>query len=131
MAIDRIGKGGGPKVPESNEAGAPARAPSATRPFEVRTEKTAQAHAAHAATEVSPVASSPLERLRAGEIDVNRYVDLKVDEATAHLDGMRPAQLDAVKKMLRDQIATDPALVDLVKHAAGSAPSVTQGGDEE
>jgi hypothetical protein len=67
-------------------------------------------------------AATPLERLRAGQIDVNTYMDQKVTEATAHLRGLRPSELDSIQRMLRDKLASDPALADLVKGATGHMP---------
>jgi hypothetical protein len=78
---------------------------------------------ARRAAQVDPATASPLERLRTGAIDLNGYLDMKVDAATAHLQGLSPKEMGAVKKMLRDQIASDPALSDLVKQATGSAPT--------
>jgi hypothetical protein len=126
MGIDRIGKGGAP--PPSTPPVAPkgagpserVRGPEPSRPFEVRPER---ANEAAKSSGIAPVGTSPLERLRAGHIDVNGYVDLKVEQATAHLQGLSPVELGAVKSMLREQIATDPALADLVKQATGSVPT--------
>jgi hypothetical protein len=117
MGIDRIGKGGG--VGKPPEIGGTPAAKETGRPFEVQ-----KGQAPKPAEAIQK--SSPLERLRAGEIDVNGYVDLKVEEATAHLKAMPADELDAIRKMLRDQMATDPALLDLVKSATGSAPSVPE-----
>ncbi len=119
MAIDRIGKGGGPpQVPETGSTGAVQPKDRAERPFQVE-----RAHEAHKADAAQPLdATSPLARLRAGEIDVHGYIDLKVDEATASLKGLPPAQLDEIKKVLRDQMATDPGLADLVRTATGQTP---------
>ena len=61
-------------------------------------------------------------RLHAGEIDVNRYMDLKVDEATRGLHGVPRAELDAIKQALRDQMATDPGLTGLIRTATGQIP---------
>ncbi len=118
MAIDRIGKGGVP--PQVPDAGAvqPKGVTAAERPFQVdRAQGTQKADATQALD-----ATSPLARLRAGEIDVHGYIDLKVDEATASLKGLPPAQLDEIKKVLRDQMATDPGLADLVRTATGQMP---------
>lgn len=123
MAIDRIGKGGTlPQVPDTAGPGA-AQKTGAT--FEVgRTESATGADATTKATGIEGTsASSPLARLRAGEVDVNGYVDLKVDEATKGLHGLPPADLAEIKSMLRDQIRTDPGLADLVKTATGKMPS--------
>ena len=123
MGIDRIGKGSAP--PPSGPTGpkGPGSAEGAARPFEVkRPVESSGAAGAAGVSPVSPAISSPLEQLRAGKIDVNGYVDLKVDAATSHLRGMEPTELADVKKMLRDQIASDPALSDLVKQATGMTP---------
>lgn len=132
MPIDRIGKGGAPppstppvspKGPASSER---VRGPEPSRPFEVRSDRMDRMDRAAETAKtsgVSGVGMSPLERLRAGQIDVNGYVDLKVEQATAHLHGLSSVELDEVKSMLRDQIATDPALADLVKQATGSVPT--------
>ena len=117
MGIDRIGKGA-PPVPPKPAAGAdPARAEKA---FEVRPTNTAGSAA------VAPAAASargPLERLRAGEIDLDRYLDIKVTEATAHLQGLRAKEMEGIRTILRDQLAADPALVELVQQATGLVPS--------
>jgi hypothetical protein len=63
-----------------------------------------------------------LERLRSGEIDLDGYLDLKVQEATGHLGALSTAQLESIRGTLRERLAADPALVDLVRTAAGQAP---------
>ena len=90
MGIDRIGKGSAP--PPGAGTGAPSerapteradriRGPEPSRPFEVRTEKSAESAKA---SEIGATSGpSALERLRAGQIDMNGYLDLKVDQATA------------------------------------------------
>lgn len=123
--VDGIGKGGaapppagGPKGP-----GGPKRPEGAEKTFDVH--RTDEAHGARAAEAVTSVSPTPLEQLKAGTIDLDRYLDLKVDEATAHLEGMGPSNLETVRSMLRERMATDPELVDLVKQATGHAPRVT------
>ena len=66
--------------------------------------------------------ASPLERLRAGEIDVNGYADLKVEEATRGFAGLPAEDLAELKRALREQMTTDPDFVDLVRQATGGAP---------
>ena len=130
MAIDRIGKGGGapPAAPDASgvdkagEAGKAGKTGAVGKTFEVRrADAVKQADAAQAA-QATHAAGSPLARLRAGEIDVHGYLDLKVDEATAGLHGVPRAQLDEIKKTLRDQLASDPGLADLVRTATGQTP---------
>ena len=62
--------------------------------------------------------TSPLERLRAGEIDLHGYVDLRVREATSHLEGVLSASdLEKVQDQLREVIENDPEVAALVKGA--------------
>ena len=61
---------------------------------------------------------SPLTRLRAGEIDTKQYVELRVQEATAHLDGvLPPSDLEKIRADLHDLIEHDPDVAALVKSA--------------
>ncbi len=120
MGIDRIGKGGAPPVVPDAGGGDPiartGAAPRTDAAFSV--ERGAKADGA------APVdAASPLGRLQAGEIDVNGYVDLKVDEATRGLEGLSPTELGDIKQVLKDQLVSDPGLVDLVRNATGHVPS--------
>jgi hypothetical protein len=138
MAIDRIGKGAGlPATPETTGAGT--AAPTGA-PFKVD-----RPDAAGPATPVTPAASdasagraaragqaggveatSPLERFRAGEVDVDGYIDLEVDKATSALNGLSVAELDEIKSVLRDQMKSDPGLADLVRTATGKLPTPTE-----
>ncbi len=69
-------------------------------------------------------APSALDRLRSGELSLDGYLDAQVSGATAHLEGALPAeQLEFIRGSLRDQLVSDPALVDLVRAATGSVPS--------
>lgn len=121
MGIDRIGKGGAPQVtPETQGSGSVEKKGSVDKAFSVeRPDATKQASLA-AATEATQ-GSQALARLQAGEIDVEGYADLKVDEATRGLEGLSSAELEDIKKMLRDQMSTDPGLADLVRSATGQA----------
>jgi hypothetical protein len=111
MPIDRLGPKGPPTPPPAASGpGRPAESfgsPEAARP-------------APAIGAAGP--SEALQRLRAGDIDLSQYVDLKVQHATAHLSGVvTPAELEAVRAQLRDRLSSDPTLVDLVHTAAGGA----------
>jgi hypothetical protein len=121
MGIDRIGKSGAPPPPDLEKVG---KTGAVDKPFAV--ERTKEAVPADEVAGVSS-ASSPLAQLKAGAIDVERYLDLRVDEATKALEAMPPRDLAEIKKVLRDQLATDPLLVDLVKSATGKAPSPPEG----
>ncbi len=109
MGIDRIGKSGPPLPVHETE-----RAASTGQTFHV---PKATATSAQQVTSEAP--SRALERLRAGEIDVGGYVDLKVDEATTHLSALPPIELDAIRTALREHLANDPELAELVRTAAG------------
>lgn len=117
MGIDRIGNKGPPTPPPSGEIGGIASSPA-------RTERTFQVPGATASAPAvaatRPVAA--LDRLRAGEIDLDGYLDLKVDEATGHLASLPPVELAGIRGALRDRLASDPTLVDLVRTATGQAP---------
>ena len=129
MAIDRIGKGG--NVPQVPDTGAATGAQKTGATFKVDrgeavtgADHTTQASQAAKTDKLEGAsATSPLARLRAGEVDVNGYVDLKVDEATKGLHGVPPADLAEIKNVLRDQMRTDPGLADLVRTATGKMPS--------
>ncbi|WP_394833608.1 hypothetical protein LVJ94_44585 [Pendulispora rubella] len=131
MGIDRIGKGG-PTLPTNTtaEVGKSGQSFEATLQEKAGAEKVGKAETAGSvggAGAVEGAAASPLEKLRAGQIDLNGYLDLKLDQATAHLQGLAPAHLDAIKKALREQLTTDPMLADLVKRASGQAPASPEG----
>ena len=116
MSIDRIGKGGG-GLPASG-IGQPG-APSAT---DVGTKQGADFKVSKTAP-VEAATLEPLDRLRSGEISVSQYLDIKVQEATSHLDKRVSAdQLSFIQNSLREQLATDPMLAELVQSAAGSLP---------
>src|SRR5580765_6390936 len=117
--VDGIGKGGPPR----GVGGAP---PTTGPAKPAETGKTFEVQKTREATAVEAPMNGALEQLKAGKIDFNKYIDLKVQEATSHLEGLSPAQLDTIRSMLRDRMATDPELVDLVKQATGQAPSVPE-----
>ena len=126
MGIDRIGKGGAPPAtPEPQGSGSVEKKGPVEKAFSVERTEATKPPAPVAAAE-SAGATSPLARLRAGEIDVNTYVDLRVDEATKGLQGLPTAELDDIKRVLRDQMATDPALTDLVRMATGKTPDLPE-----
>lgn len=109
MSIDRIGKGQGIVPPATNEIAGPLPT-GARETFQVSRAAPAEA-------------TGPVEQVRSGEITVEQYLDLKVNEATQHLAGkLGPDQLAFVQDSLREQLANDPVLVDLVRGAAGAIP---------
>jgi hypothetical protein len=113
MGIDRIGKNG-PPLPAPEAGGS-----SSARP----TGQAFQVHGAPKTTASTGVDATrpvePLDRLRAGEVDLGGYVDLKVHEATAHLSSLPPVELEKIRSVLREKLANDPELVELLRAATG------------
>jgi hypothetical protein len=69
---------------------------------------------------VAPVASSALlARVQAGEITREEYVAARVQQATAHLKGLPPAEIEAIQHELKELCETDPLLQELVGRATG------------
>jgi hypothetical protein len=119
MSIDRIGKGGPQSAPPTEKTGS-GRVTGSGQAFEVNDLRAATAAPEKAgAIETSPTA---LDRWRSGEIDLNAYLDLKVNEATSHLAALPAVELEAIKGALRERIANDPMLVELVRTATGHVP---------
>lgn len=74
---------------------------------------------ADAATSVSK--SQGLEQLERGEISLEEYLDQRAEQAVIHLvERLSSAELDFVRQSLREQLRTDPVLVELVKRATGA-----------
>jgi hypothetical protein len=119
MSIDRIGKGGAAPPPTPVTGAEKPKGAEAPKAFEVNPQRAA---ATGPAAPIEAQGVGALDRLRAGEIDLDGYLDLKVNEATAHLRGMRAAEIDGIRAVLRDQIAGDPALAELVQRATGQTP---------
>ncbi len=117
MGIDRIGKSGPHAATPTTSREAP-RAAQTGRPFEAPE----AARAAPSSAVEAP--SGALGELQAGALDINGYVDRKVEEATAHLVGMPAHELVGIRAALRDRLVHDPTLVDLVRTATGGVPSL-------
>src|SRR6187431_2161932 len=113
MSIDGIGKPPGAGI--GGIGGASGKdAARAAEPFKV------DASASAPGGKVSAALSS----LQRGEQSLDQYLDGRVSDATSHLVGkLSPDQLEFVKQSLRDQMATDPVLVELVQRTTGSAPA--------
>ncbi|MCL2450406.1 MAG: hypothetical protein FWD17_15775 [Polyangiaceae bacterium] len=126
MPIDRIGK----SVAAQGVGAAGSSAPSAAQPAAVEAARFAPAPGAtepaapRAAAQPSSARSiTAFDQLRTGAITLAGYLDLKTSEATAHLVSLLPpARLQAVRTALRERLATDPTLADLVRTVAGAAP---------
>lgn len=114
MSIDGIGKPNGAAI--GGVSGTPGgEAPRATEAFTVE-----RSTAATASSRVSAALTS----LQRGELSLDQYLDGRVDEATQHLAGtINPEQLEFVKASLREQMSTDPVLIELVQRATGASPA--------
>jgi hypothetical protein len=113
MSIDRIGKGGGGS-PVSGIGDPSATTGVGSKGGEFKVSKGGPAEVA---------AKGPLEQLRSGEITMSQYLDIKVDEATSHLDKrLSSEQLSFIRNSLREQLSTDPMLVELVQSTTGAVP---------
>jgi hypothetical protein len=118
MGIDHIGRKGPPAAPSAESARVDPGQESG-RAFEVAGPHTVPP--GHGAPPID-TARTALERYRAGEVDLEGYLDLKVDEATSHLGVLPPQHLEAIRNALRERIAGDATLVELVRIATGQAP---------
>jgi hypothetical protein len=106
MSIDRIG--GPPRPPGAVGPSQDAQPAAAADGFRVDT-----------ANPTAPTEdASLLGRLERGEISVDDYVTGRVEEAVAPLAAkLDPQSLEFVKETLREQLASDPVLVELVRRA--------------
>jgi len=119
MSIDGIGKPPGAGI--GGTTGVTGKdAVRASEPFKAD----AGSPAAVSPAAVGGTGSASLASLQRGELSLDQYLDGRVTDATSHLVGkLSPDQLEFVKQSLRDQMATDPVLVELVQRTTGSAPA--------
>ena len=112
MGIDGVGKPPGAGI--GGIGGAPPKEGAhAAEPFKLD---------ASAPATAGGKVSAALSGLQRGELSLDQYLDGRVTEATSHLAGkLSPDQLEFVKQSLREQMATDPVLVELVQRTTGSA----------
>jgi hypothetical protein len=117
MGIDGIGKPPGGGLPPGAIGGSSGAAkPGAVRGESFRVER------AEATERAQP--SDALGQLQRGDISLDQYLDTRVAGAVEHLQGKLPAeQLDFVKQSLREQLSTDPVLMELVRRATGVTPA--------
>lgn len=105
MGIDGIGKPG---------AGSPTTGavPGTSKP--VGTSETFQLE--RAAAPAAPGGSDALGRLKSGDITLDEYLEQRVGDAVSHLTQKLSAeQMEFVKDTLREQLKSDPVLVELVR----------------
>ena len=118
MGIDRIGKSAPPPATPSPEGTAGRAIDPTRRAFEIpaNAPPSAQPSAGVAA------ADSSLAKWTSGQIDLDGYLDAKVDEAVRHLGALPAEQLEAIRRSMRERIASDPTLSELVRAATGHLP---------
>lgn len=111
MGIDGIGQGGGAsKVTGGGSIGSVA-GPESER-FELSTESVERSEGAEL-----------LEGVQRGEVQLDAYLDVRVNDAVGHLEGkLSPEQLAFIKEELREQLRNDPVLIELVRRATGQSP---------
>jgi hypothetical protein len=115
MGIDGIGKPPGAGAPPGT-TGVGGAGPAAPAREAFKVEKTGASQGVSAA--------DPFARLQRGEIGVEEYLDQRVNHAVEHLSNkLSSDQLEFVKSSLRDQLRTDPVLLELVRRATGSVPT--------
>lgn len=111
MSIDGLGRPPAPPASGVSPLAGPAEASASSEPF--RAERPAGAAAAEAA--------GPLARLESGELSLDQYLDMRVDEAVAPFgDRLSASQLEFMKTSLRAELEADPVLVELVRRATGA-----------
>ena len=112
MSIDGIGKRGGV-------------APGAAVPGSAPAQGTFEVGGAQGAAPASAAGGSDaFLALERGEINVEQYLDARVEGAVAPLvSKLSPEQLEFVRAELRSALETDPVLVELVRKTTGGAVS--------
>jgi len=116
MGIDGIGKPGPGGLP----GGVPKVGEASGNEFQEVIGKASSSADVAAADVVQP--SVDLARLERGEISLDQYLEARVGEATSHLQSMPPDQLAFIRQSLREQMETDPVLIELVRRATGAIP---------
>jgi hypothetical protein len=112
MSIDGIGKRSGVTPGAALPGAAPAQAE-----FSVGSKAVASPAAA-------ALGSDAFQALERGEIDVEQYLDARVEGAVAPLlSKLSPDQLDFVRAELRTALETDPVLVELIRKTTGGLAS--------
>ena len=85
-----------------------------------------------AAKNSAPIAAPPsaagseaLQRFRRGELTLDEYLDLLVEQNVQHIVPLVSARrLEAIKEVLRDALRTSPDLVQAVKDVTGVEPEL-------
>jgi len=109
MAIDGIGKSPISGAPGSADLTGISKTNSETE-FAIKTaERPASAQS---------IDGTLVDRLHAGQLTRDEYLDLRADEAVRHLVGQIPAdKVNLIRATLREQLDTDPLLMAMARRA--------------
>jgi hypothetical protein len=67
--------------------------------------------------------SGQLQKLRRGEITLSEYIDICAEGAVEHLKGLvDPERLQFIQSTLREQMTTDPVLIQYLGQATDLDP---------
>lgn len=117
MSIHSIGgnKPGAPALTPEGALTPSTQAAASDAPFELN------ASGAEASAEV--LKPNALERLKAGEISLDEYLDSQVELATSHLkSSLGPEEFAFIQESLKGDLRTDPSLIELTRRATGLTP---------
>jgi len=82
-----------------------------------------RAVAGTAESETKSESSALFARFERGEVSIDEYLDARVTEAVAPYEGKLPIdRIEWLKTMMREQLETDPVLVERVQQATGRIP---------
>lgn len=119
MGIDGIGRGGG--IPPTLDPGVGSVGSTTGEKFDLGVERAEGVGAADL-----------LEQVQRGEVELDRYLQVRVEEAVRHLEAsLSPEQLAFVKQELLEQMRSDPVLIELVRRATGQSPEAVPTGPSE
>ncbi len=110
MAVDGIGR---PPI-----SGLPSQASSiGGTELTAKTEFTVDvAKEAASSTPVAAVDSNLMHQLALGQVTQEQYLDMKAEQAVAHLVGRLPTdQIELIRATLRDQLSDDPMFARLLR----------------
>lgn len=77
-------------------------------------------------------ASAPdesLQKLRRGDMSLDDYLEERVEAALAHVKGrVSGERLQMLREVVREQLRTDPVLVEIVRQVTGLSSELTADG---
>jgi len=76
------------------------------------------------AAAAGPQVSEELQRVHDGKLSVDEYLELQVDRAVSHLQSkVSGRRLELIKGVMREQISSSPALIELMRRMGAPLPS--------